>query len=55
MQKLWFIGPLWYKGKIVKPPRRVPTPFRKPPERVPHRITEQIVSTETWLKYKTRY
>jgi len=55
MQKLWFLGPLWYKGRIIKSPKQVPTPFRKEPERVPERITERIVSTETWLKYKTRY
>jgi len=55
MQRLWFIGPVWYKGKVVRPPRRMPTPFRKPPERVPHRITGEILSTATWLKYRTRY
>ena len=55
MQNLWFKGPIWFKGKTVKSPRKVPTPFRKSPEKVPQEVSGKIISTATWLKYKTRY
>ena len=55
MQKLWFVGPIWYKGKIIKSPDKVPAPFRKKPEETPYKVSGRIASTETWLKFKTEY
>ena len=56
MQDLWFKGPVWFKGKVIKSPVKVPTPFRKTtPERIPHKIAGNIISTRTFLKFKTRY
>ena len=56
MQNLWFIGPVWYKGKVVKPPRKVEPYFRyTQPSKVPERVSKNILSKAVWLKTKTRY
>lgn len=56
MQNLWFIGPIWYKGKVIKSPKKVEPYFRYiQPSRIPEKVSKNIISTATYLKIKTRY
>ena len=56
MKKLWFTGPIWFKGRVRPSPRSVQPYFRKPaPSRVPEDVEGKTFSTLVTLRHKTKY